>query len=93
MTGTSATTRFLIVYVGLLLLTGLTVAVAYADLGALGIPVALLIASIKTILVACVFMRLLHADRTAIMFLMVGGFLFFLLVLISYFDALIVDAH
>ena len=49
---------YIIVWMGLVVFTGLTVAVAGVDLKALTVTVALLIASIKTILVLMYFMHL-----------------------------------
>lgn len=48
------------IFVALILLTGVTVAVAYVDLGELNLFVALGIATIKAMLVAIFFMHLNH---------------------------------
>jgi cytochrome c oxidase subunit IV len=54
-------------YVGvlfaLLILTGVTTAVAYVDLGAFSVVVALTIAVIKMLLVALFFMHLRHSNQ------------------------------
>jgi cytochrome c oxidase subunit 4 len=49
---------FIIVWIGLLILTGITVAVAQYDLGALNIWVALGIATLKSGLVIAIFMHM-----------------------------------
>jgi cytochrome c oxidase subunit 4 len=54
---------YVAVCAGLLLLTGVTVAVSYVDLGILNVAVALLIASAKAALVALFFMHLRSEDR------------------------------
>lgn len=51
------------VLVVLLILTGLTTAVAYIDLGAMSTVVALSIAVCKMLLVALFFMHIRHSDR------------------------------
>ncbi len=47
-------------FAGLLLLTTLTFALSFAPLGAWHVPVALLIAAAKTLLIACFFMHLIE---------------------------------
>ncbi len=49
---------YIVVWGGLVLLTGVTVAVSYVNLGVMNIVVALLIASAKAFLVALYFMHL-----------------------------------
>jgi cytochrome c oxidase subunit IV len=49
---------FILIWVALLVLTGVTVAVSRVDLGALNIWVALTVASIKSSLVLLIFMHL-----------------------------------
>jgi cytochrome c oxidase subunit IV len=51
------------VYLALLLLTGLTTAVAFVDLGAMSTVVAVLIAAIKAAIIALFFMHLLHSEH------------------------------
>jgi cytochrome c oxidase subunit IV len=48
----------------LLLLTGLTLGLSYVELGRWGVPVALVIASVKSLLVALFFMHLVE-ERTS----------------------------
>jgi cytochrome c oxidase subunit 4 len=54
---------FIFIWIGLLVLTGLTIAVAQIDLGALNIWVALSIASCKSALVVAVFMHMKYEQR------------------------------
>jgi cytochrome c oxidase subunit IV len=51
------------VLLALLILTGLTTAVAYVDLGPFSVVVALTIAVIKMLLVALFFMHLRHSNQ------------------------------
>ncbi len=59
----------------LLVLTVLTVAVSYADLGPLSLPVAMLVAAVKASLVCAFFMHLKDDDRFNV-FVFVGTLLF-----------------
>lgn len=72
---------YVIVWGGLILLTVLTVAVSYANLGVMNIVVALLIASVKASLVALYFMHLKSESR------LVWGFaltpIFFLVLIVA----------
>ncbi len=72
---------YLMVWVALLILTGLTVAVSYVHLGMMNVVVALLIASAKASLVALFFMHLRYESR------LVWGFaltpIFFLALIIA----------
>lgn len=54
---------FMVVWLALIVLTGLTVAVAGVDLKAMTVTTALLIASIKTILVLMYFMHLKYEPK------------------------------
>ena len=54
---------FAIVWIGLLILTGLTIAVAQYDLGAANVWVALGIATLKAGLVVAVFMHMKYESR------------------------------
>jgi len=62
------------VWLVLLLATGLTTAVAYVDLGAFSVVVALLIAVIKMLLVALFFMHVRHSTKLTKL-VVVGGLL------------------
>ncbi|GIW40238.1 MAG: hypothetical protein KatS3mg076_0815 [Candidatus Binatia bacterium] len=75
-----------IVYAVLVLLTGVTVAVAHFDLGAWSVVVALGVATAKALLVAFVFMHLLESPALARAALVVGLLWFGLLVLLTMGD-------
>ncbi len=72
---------YLVVWGGLVLLTGVTVAVSYVNLGVMNVVVALLIASAKASLVALYFMHLKSERR------LVWGFaltpIFFLVLIVA----------
>lgn len=72
---------YVVVWGGLILLTVLTVAVSYVNLGVMNIVVALLIASVKASLVALYFMHLKSESR------LVWGFaltpIFFLVLIVA----------
>jgi cytochrome c oxidase subunit 4 len=75
-------TTYLVVYVALLALTATTAYIAtYLHLGRVEIPVALGIASVKTILVGLFFMHLIHSSKLAWISLAVG--VLFLVAMIS----------
>jgi len=79
--GASGYGIYLVVWGGLVVLTGLTVAVSYLNLGVMNIVVALLIASAKATLVALYFMHLKSEGR------LVWGFaltpIFFLVLIVA----------
>ncbi len=54
---------YIIVWIALLILTGVTWGVSYVNLGMGNVAVALLIASVKAALVALFFMHLRHENR------------------------------
>jgi cytochrome c oxidase subunit 4 len=58
----------LIVFAVLMALLVLTVAVAYLDLGALGLLIAMLIASVKAVLIVLFFMHVRHGSRVQMLF-------------------------
>jgi cytochrome c oxidase subunit 4 len=68
------------VWLSLLVLTGLTTAVAYVDLGAFSVVVALTIAVIKMLLVALFFMHVRHSTRLTKM-VVLGGLLWLAILL------------
>lgn len=69
---------YLFIFGGLLVLTLLTVAVAFVDLGGANLPVALLIAGTKSMLVILWFMHV--KEQTKLTWLFVGaGFVFFVI--------------
>jgi cytochrome c oxidase subunit 4 len=78
--------QLLIVWFGLLALTGLTVALAGVNLGRWIIITALTIASVKTILVVNVFMHLRHEDRVFRLFVGVAVLTFMIFIVLTFFD-------
>jgi cytochrome c oxidase subunit 4 len=72
---------YMLVFVALLALTGITTAVAYVDLGPFSVVAALAIAVVKMLLVALFFMHLRHS--TVLTRIVVVGGLFWLALLIS----------
>jgi cytochrome c oxidase subunit IV len=65
---------YLVIFVVLLMLTGITVAVAFVDLGALKTPVALGIAVIKATLILAFFMHLKGQNKLLLCFALAGFF-------------------
>ena len=65
---------YALIWIALLILTGVTTAVAYVDLGNFSIIVALMIAFFKTMLVALYFMHVRHSTRLTRL-VVVGGLL------------------
>ena len=74
------------VFGALLLLTGVTVGVAYVDLVAANLPVALLIASCKGVLVILWFMHVKFSSRLTQLFVSAGFIWLVILVLIMTSD-------
>ncbi len=69
---------YVLVWLGLLALTGLTVAVAGIHIGGLTIATALIIASVKAYLVLSIFMHLRSEGKVFTIFVLVA--LFFLII-------------
>jgi len=65
---------YVIVWLALLILTGLTVAVAGINLGAITVATALVIASVKAYLVLSVFMHLRNEGKVFTIFVLVAAF-------------------
>jgi cytochrome c oxidase subunit 4 len=55
--------QYFAVFAGLILLTLLTVAAARVNMGVMNTPVALLIATVKSVLVVLFFMHVIHSTR------------------------------
>lgn len=70
--------KYILVWLGLLTLTAITVAVAGVNLGSITIATAIIIASIKTYLVLTVFMHLKSESKTFKIF--VGVAVFFIII-------------
>lgn len=71
-------TTYILVWLALMILTGITVAVAGIDFGKITLLTAILIASVKTYLVLTIFMHLKSENKVFRLF--VGVALFFLAV-------------
>ncbi len=72
---------YLAIFATLMVLTGVTVAVAYVDLGQANILIALGIAGFKATLVVLYFMHVAHASRLTKLFAVTG--IFFLAILLG----------
>jgi len=72
---------YLLVFFGLLVLTGTTVAVAFIDLGPLNNLVAMGIAVLKATLVILIFMNVRHATRLTP--IVIGSGVFWLIIFIG----------
>lgn len=72
---------YLAVALGLFVLTGITVAASFIDLGAFNIALALAIASVKALLVALFFMHLFYDNKLYL--IVFGAALFFLTIFIT----------
>lgn len=78
--------QYLLVWFGLITLTGITVAVAGIDLGRWVIITALTIASVKTLLVLNIFMHLKFEDRTFRVFVSVAVLTLAIFIVLTFFD-------
>ncbi len=79
-------TRYLMIWLVLVMLTGLTVALAGIDLGRWIIITALTIASIKTVMVVEVFMHLKFEDKTFRLFVLVACVTLAIFITLTFFD-------
>ena len=84
------TLKYVATLVTLLILTGITVGASYIDFGSGNIVIALTIATTKAIIVALIFMHLLH-DKPVNAVIAVAGFIFLGIFLL--FDFLDVDSR
>jgi cytochrome c oxidase subunit 4 len=75
-----------LIWLGLLALTGITVALSGFSLGRWVIVTALTIASIKTVLVASVFMHLQFEDRMFLVFVGVAVLTLGIFLTLTFFD-------
>lgn len=76
----------ILIWLGLLALTGITVALAGIDLGRWIIITALSIASIKSILVLNIFMHLKFEDRLFRIFVLVAVATYAIFIVFTFFD-------
>ena len=75
-----------LVYVGLLILTGLTVAAAGIDVGAFNLPIAMLIASCKAGLVLAYFMHIKYEKTYIQAFVLGTSFFMFVVFCLTFAD-------
>ena len=78
--------RYFLIWLGLLALTGITVAFAGLDMGNWIIITAMTIASIKTLLVVNVFMHLKYEDRIFRIFVLVAMAILLIFIVFTFFD-------
>lgn len=78
--------QFVLIWLGLLALTGITVALAGINLGRWLIVSALIIASIKTALVLNIFMHLKFEDRMFRIFVFVAVLTLTIFIVLTFFD-------
>jgi cytochrome c oxidase subunit 4 len=79
-------TIYVLVWMALLVLTGLTVAVAGIDIGGLTIATALIIASVKAYLVLTIFMHLRNESKTFKVFVYVAAFFLIISFILLFLD-------
>ena len=77
----SPKSRYVAIFATLMVLTAITVAVSFVNLGALNFPVAMAIAITKATLVVLFFMHVIYSSRLTK--LIIGTGFFFLLVLFT----------
>jgi cytochrome c oxidase subunit 4 len=77
---------YLAVAVSLIILTAVTVSVSFIDLGALNITVALVIASVKALLVAFFFMHLFWDNKLYLLIFSVGLVFLTIFLTLTMFD-------
>jgi len=77
---------YVLVFFGLLALTAVTVSVAGINLGSLTLTVALVIASIKTVLVANYFMHIKFDNVIIKVFIAVCVLIFATMIILTFFD-------
>ncbi len=82
--------KYLLTLVTLLILTAITVGASYIQFGSANVVIALTIATIKAIIVALIFMHLLH-DKPVNAVIAVAGFIFLGIFLL--FDFLDIDSR
>lgn len=77
---------YILVWLALLALTSITVTVAGIDLGSSAIIIALLIATVKSILVINIFMHIKYDEPIFKVFLGLSLFTLFVIFLLTFFD-------
>ncbi|MFA8341745.1 MAG: cytochrome C oxidase subunit IV family protein [Rhodothermaceae bacterium] len=76
----------IIVWIGLLALTSITVSIAGINLGAYTLFVAMLIAAIKSFLVINIFMHIKYEEKIFKFFLLISGFTLVVIFLLTFAD-------
>lgn len=79
---------FILIWIALLILTGVTVGVAQVDLGPLNVWVALAIATLKSSLVVAVFMHLKYEQRLFKLALLAALLILVVFIGFTFFDVL-----
>jgi cytochrome c oxidase subunit IV len=79
-------TTYLAVAFGLFILTGITVAASFIDLGGFNVVLALAIASVKALLVALFFMHLLYDNKLYLIVFSAALFFLTLFITLTMFD-------
>lgn len=77
---------YILVWLGLLALTSITVTVAGIDLGQLALAVALFIAAVKSSLVINYFMHIKFEEAIFKVFLLVSGLTLLVIFVLTFFD-------
>lgn len=86
-TGTNYIT-LIIVWIGLLALTSITVSIAGFNLGAYTLLVAMFIAAVKSFLVINIFMHIKYEEKIFKVFLLISGFTLVVIFLLTFSDFL-----
>lgn len=76
----------ILVWIGLLSLTAITVAIAGINLGALALTVALLIATVKSLFVVNFFMHVKFDNKVVKIFIGVCMIVFIIVLILTFFD-------
>ncbi len=81
-------TRYVAVFVGLLVLTTATLLLSFVQLGAFHVPVAMAIAAAKSVLIALFFMHLIEQRHTNWLVLVIATLLAVTLIVLAALDVL-----
>ena len=79
-------THYMAVFATLMVLTAVTVMVAFVDLGFMNTPVALLIATIKAVCVILIFMHVYHSSKLTKLTVISGFFWLAIMVVLTMND-------
>lgn len=77
---------YVLVWLGLIALTSITVTVAGVDFGKLALPIALFIAAVKSALVINYFMHIKFEDPIFKVFLLLSGVTLMVIFILTFFD-------